>query len=436
MNPFEQSLLERMGEKTFQKIQAARIGVAGAGGLGSNCALFLARSGFKHFVLVDFDVIDASNLNRQFYFLHQLGLPKADTLKTNLLAINPDLDIRTHTLRLDPKNLKAIFETCTVVVEAFDTVAEKKMLAETYWHSDKLLVSASGLAGWGDADSIRIQRPAKNFFLVGDLTTGVAPNIPPMAPRVNVAAAKQADIVLAWVLEGDYRKPHSLAAKAALLATDLYGITAEKYSLGRSNEDVVAQMLQAGIKIIQYREKEKSLKEKLAECRTLRALTRKFNAAFIINDDISIAQLVDADGVHIGQDDLPIESVRAILGHEKIIGLSTHSPAQLQAAIKRGADYIGVGPLYTTQTKVNVCAAVGLEYLDYARKNATIPFVAIGGIKEHNLADVVRHGATCVALVTEIVGAEDIAEKVMRLKSIIRKQPHRTHRRGAENAED
>jgi thiamine-phosphate pyrophosphorylase len=423
MNAFEQSLYERLGEAAFKKIQSVRIGVAGAGGLGSNCAQLLARSGFKHFVLADFDIIDASNLNRQFYFLSQLKQPKAETLKANLLAINPDLDIQVQPVRLDFKSLHTVFADCAVVVEAFDTVEAKKMAAEAFWHSEKLLVSASGLAGWGGSDDIRIQRMAKNFFLVGDKTTGVTAATPPMAPRVMVAAAKQADIVLAWVLEGDYRTPGTLAAKAAQLATDLYGITAEKYSLGRSNETVVRLMLAAGIKLIQYREKDKSAQEKLRECLVLRELTRQAGATFLVNDDVSLAQIVDADGVHLGQDDLPVAQVRALLGPGKIIGLSTHSSAQLQAALSCGADYLGVGPLYATQTKVNVCAPVGLDYLDYARAHATLPFVAIGGIKEHNLAEVVRHGASCAALVTEITGACDIAAKVAALRKIMRRSP-------------
>ncbi len=421
MNAFEQALKQRMGEANFAKLQTPRIGIAGIGGLGSNCAHYLVRSGFKHFTLVDFDTVDASNLNRQYYTLGQMGQDKGHALKTNLLSINPALDIQTHTLKLEPRHLTDIFATCSIIIEAFDTVPAKRMLAEAFWGSDKLLVTASGLAGWGNADAIRIHRRAKNVFLIGDLTTEISSTFPPMAPRVNVAAAKQADVVLAWVLEGAYTTPGQHATKAARLATDLYGITAEKYSLGRTNAEVVGQMLEAGIKLIQYREKDKSQKEKVAECRMLRELTRTHGATFIVNDDLAIAQMVDADGVHMGQDDLPIEEVRTLLGPEKIIGLSTHSPAQLHDAMTRGADYIGVGPLYTTQTKVNVCAAVGLEYLDYARAHATVPFVAIGGIKEHNLPDVLAHGATCVALVTEIVGAEDIAGKITSLRTHFQK---------------
>jgi len=148
----------------------------------------------------------------------------------------------------------------------------------------------------------------------------------------------------------------------------------------------------------------------------LREITKEAGVTFIVNDDIDIALLVKADGVHIGQDDIPIEKVRELVGEEMIIGLSTHSPAQARDSVNRGADYIGVGPIFRTYTKKDVCEPVGLEYLDYVAANIDIPFVAIGGIKEHNIYEVVTRGAKCIALVTEIVGAESIEEKIENLR--------------------
>ncbi len=202
----------------------------------------------------------------------------------------------------------------------------------------------------------------------------------------------------------------------------VYGITDEKFSLGRSNIEVVRQMIEGGISIIQYREKRphKSFAEMLAECKAIRAITREAGVLFLINDYADIAQLVDADGVHVGQDDFPVPEVRKLLGPYKLIGLSTHEPEQAEAAIAAGADYIGVGPIYATQTKDDVCAPVGLEYLDYVVKNSPLPFVAIGGIKEHNLAEVVAHGAKTLCLVTEIVGSDDIAATARRLQAACR----------------
>lgn len=204
------------------------------------------------------------------------------------------------------------------------------------------------------------------------------------------------------------------------LPTGIYGITAEKFSRGRTNIEVVEAMLRAGVRIIQYREKhkEKSIRSMYEECLKLREITRNHNALFIINDFVDLALLVDADGVHVGQDDLPVPAVRQLVG-DKIIGLSTHSPEQAKQAMELGADYIGVGPIFETRTKDDVCEPVGLDYLDYVTSHFTIPFVAIGGIKTHNIEEVSRHGAKTICLVTEIVGAEDIPATVGQLQKII-----------------
>ncbi|MFH1678404.1 MAG: thiamine phosphate synthase [Candidatus Omnitrophota bacterium] len=200
--------------------------------------------------------------------------------------------------------------------------------------------------------------------------------------------------------------------KRKKLAYPLYAITAQEYSLGRGNSEVVREMLAGGIKIIQYRQKEKSGREKYLECLEIRRMTEKAAATFIVNDDVDIALAVKADGVHLGQEDMPIEAARELVKEDLIIGLSTHSPSQALDAVMRGADYIGIGPIFATRTKKDVCPAVGLEYLDYAVGNIKIPFVAIGGIKLHNLREVQAHGATCVAMVTEIVGAADIRARI------------------------
>ncbi|WP_425061262.1 Thiamine-phosphate synthase [Sporomusa carbonis] len=207
---------------------------------------------------------------------------------------------------------------------------------------------------------------------------------------------------------------------ANFLTTDLYGLTAEEYSLGRSNAEVVELMIAAGIKVIQYREKDKKARQMYEECLTIRELTNKAGVTFIINDHVDLAMLVEADGVHIGQDDLPPEKVRKLIGDNMILGLSTHSPEQAKAAVASGVvDYIGVGPIFATRTKKDVCDPVGLEYLEYIVKNHDIPFVAIGGIKEHNIHEVKQRGAKIVALVTDIVGAVDIQAKVRSIRQAI-----------------
>lgn len=204
-----------------------------------------------------------------------------------------------------------------------------------------------------------------------------------------------------------------------ILPPGLYALTSEQHSLGRSNLEVARQILESGVKILQYREKEKTREQMHRECLELRRMTQAAGALFIVNDHPDLALAVGADGVHIGQEDLPLPVVRKLVGPDLMIGVSTHSPEQAQAAAADGADYIGVGPLFLTHTKADVCAPVGLEYLRYVVQNIKIPFVAIGGIKEHNLAQVVRAGAKTVALVTEIVGSSDIVGKIKSLQDIM-----------------
>jgi thiamine-phosphate pyrophosphorylase len=128
--------------------------------------------------------------------------------------------------------------------------------------------------------------------------------------------------------------------------------------------------------------------------------------------------IIGADGVHMGQTDLPVRAVKQ-LAPRLMVGCSTHSPAQAARAIADGADYIGVGPLFATQTKEDVCDAVGLEYLEHVSANLNIPFVAIGGIKRHNLTDVVSKGAKTVCLVTEIISARDIKKRMQEIRHIM-----------------
>ncbi len=201
MNTFEKALAGMLGNEKVAHFQKVKVGIAGAGGLGSNCAMFLTRCGFKKFRIVDFDVVEISNLNRQFYFAAQVGQKKATALRQNLLLINPDLEIEAVAERIEQDNVEDFFCDCDVVVEAFDGAVYKKMLVEAYMNSGKLVVSASGLAGWGRSDDITVHRIRDNFYLVGDLMSAVSADLPPMAPRVTVAAAKQADVILNYFMK-------------------------------------------------------------------------------------------------------------------------------------------------------------------------------------------------------------------------------------------
>jgi thiamine-phosphate pyrophosphorylase len=219
-----------------------------------------------------------------------------------------------------------------------------------------------------------------------------------------------------YTLEKNVFKLLYRAARPQLPATDLYCLTSLEYSRGRNNLEVVREMLEAGIKIVQYREKDLTMKQKYQECDEIRKITAEAGATFIINDDIHLALAIGADGIHLGQDDLPVPKAQEMVGGRMLVGLSTHSPEQAIAAVAAGIDYIGVGPIYRTYTKKNACAPVGLDYVRFAAGNITIPWVAIGGIKEDNVMEVIQNGARMVAMVTEIVGAEDIVEKIAAIR--------------------
>ncbi len=194
----------------------------------------------------------------------------------------------------------------------------------------------------------------------------------------------------------------------------LYGITAENFANGKSNIECVRQMIKGGIKIIQYREKYKSIKKKTKEAKEIAKICKDNGIIFIVNDHVDIALLTNADGIHIGQDDMDINDVRKIIGDNKIIGVSTHAKDEALKAVKNGADYIGVGPIFPTTTKDT--KPVGLQYLKWAVENIHIPFVAIGGIKKHNLEQIITTGAKRICLVSEIVGANDIKGTVSNLQ--------------------
>lgn len=186
------------------RLQAIRIGIAGAGGLGSNCAMHLVRAGLNRFVIVDFDRVSPSNLNRQFYFADQLDQLKTFALRDNLLRINPDLDLITHQQRVTEENAWTLFNTCDIVVEAFDTETSKHMIISTLLPYGKPIVAATGLAGFGRSNEMRVQKLGRNLYIIGDGVSAVSAENQcfPASPRVGIAAAMQANTVMA-ILLGD-----------------------------------------------------------------------------------------------------------------------------------------------------------------------------------------------------------------------------------------
>jgi len=189
----------------------------------------------------------------------------------------------------------------------------------------------------------------------------------------------------------------------------LYAITGEVFHPGRSMLEVMEQAIVGGADIIQLRDKKSSKREILAKAYALRELTSKYGVTFIVNDHIDIALAVDADGVHLGQDDLPLREARKVVGRDKIIGISTHHIEEARQAEREGADYIGVGPIFPTQTKEDVVSPVTTHYVKQVAEEIGIPFVAIGGIKLHNVDQVLAAGAARICAVSDIVGADDVA---------------------------
>lgn len=168
----------------------------------------------------------------------------------------------------------------------------------------------------------------------------------------------------------------------------------------------VEAALQGGMALVQYRDKHSDDHLRLELAQKLKALCHRYGALFLINDRVDLALAVEADGVHLGQSDLPIAAARQLLGSQRIIGRSTTNPDEMQRAIAEGADYIGVGPVFATPTKPDKAAA-GLDYVRYAAEHATVPWYAIGGINTDNLSEVLQAGAERVAVVRAIIDAEN-----------------------------
>jgi len=199
---FECLMMARHTPGIHQKIRKSVVGIAGLGGLGSAVAIALARIGVGRLILVDFDVVEPSNLNRQQYFIHQIGMPKVEALQENLLKINPYVRVQTYNEKLDRKNVEKIFKEAEVVVEAFDRADEKAMLINTVSEKmpDKYIVAASGVAGYGENNEIKTVRFSSRIFIVGDHKTAAQPGVGLMAPRVGIVAHHQANVVLRVLL--------------------------------------------------------------------------------------------------------------------------------------------------------------------------------------------------------------------------------------------
>lgn len=186
----------------FEKMHKACVGIAGVGGLGSQVALALARIGIGHLILADFDVVEPSNLNRQQYFIDQIGQPKVEALAHTLERVNPCVAVSANNVRVTPDNITHLFAGADILVEAFDVAQQKAMLVETYRRHfpDRTLVAASGLAGCHPSNSVVTRRAGHNLVLVGDGEHAARPGEGLMAPRVGIAAHHQANAVVRLLL--------------------------------------------------------------------------------------------------------------------------------------------------------------------------------------------------------------------------------------------
>jgi thiamine-phosphate diphosphorylase len=203
-----------------------------------------------------------------------------------------------------------------------------------------------------------------------------------------------------------------------LLPSPLYAILDTSLGRGRSPTAILREFLKGGAKLIQLRAKELTSAEFFNVAKEASRLAHEAGAIFIVNDRLDIALASNADGVHLGQEDLPLNVARKILGKAKLIGVSTHDLSQAREAERDGADYIGFGPIFGTTTKETRYSPRGLEMLREIRKTVKLPVVAIGGITESNVTQVWQAGADSAAIISDLMGAEDVAEKTKRILAL------------------
>ena len=207
--PSEEQLESMMAARhtpfVHERVKKAKVGIAGLGGLGSNIAVMLARTGIGELVLADFDLVEPSNLNRQHYFISHLGQYKTQALQEQIRQINPFIQVKTHTVRLTAQNAAEIFSGCQVICEALDRPQSKAELVAAVLEGlpQAKVVAASGMAGYGSANEIETRRKLSRLYLCGDLVSEAQPGQGLMAPRVSVCAGHQANMVLRLLLGMD-----------------------------------------------------------------------------------------------------------------------------------------------------------------------------------------------------------------------------------------
>jgi thiamine-phosphate pyrophosphorylase len=205
-----------------------------------------------------------------------------------------------------------------------------------------------------------------------------------------------------------------MATRAVVPLRGLYLVLDPSFAAGRSLEDILKEAAEAGAHLFQYRDKQASMREAYRQASALKQAAVDCGALLIINDRCDLAQAVDADGVHLGQDDLPVTDARRLLGPGKIIGLSTHNPDQVAAAMSSRPDYLGFGPIFATTTKRNHDPIVGFEGLRKVRALTDLPIFAIGGISLETVRQVREAGADGVATISAVLTAPDVRGTVQK----------------------
>ena len=202
---FDKAKDDRFSQAVHQKLKIASVAIAGAGGLGSNIAVMLARSGVGHLHIVDFDIVDITNLNRQAYTIKHIGSRKVDAIKEILMEINPYMKVTTDCVRVVADNCDEILGGYDIVCEAFDGAESKAMLIDSLLSIDygPIVISGSGMAGYDSANEIKSRRIMDRLFICGDGCTDVDSGIGLMAPRVAICAGHQANIVIGQILGVD-----------------------------------------------------------------------------------------------------------------------------------------------------------------------------------------------------------------------------------------
>jgi thiamine-phosphate pyrophosphorylase len=211
-------------------------------------------------------------------------------------------------------------------------------------------------------------------------------------------------------------------SRHAPLDYSLYLVTDSALSRGRSQLEIVAAAIRGGVTVVQYREKTVGLRVLIEQALALQTLCRQAAVPFIVNDRVDVALAVDADGVHVGQDDMPASLARQLIGPDRIVGVSVENIAQARQAQADGADYVGASPIFATPTKPDAPRPMGLEGLREVARVCSLPIVAIGGMNKTNAAEALRAGAAGIAVVSAIVQADDVERASRELKAVIERE--------------